>query len=307
MRVFVTGGTGLVGTRLVRKLQERGDQSVILSRRPAVAREKFGPDSNVVEGDPMKAGPWMDAVADCDAVINLAGENVFARRWGAAFKKLLRDSRVLTTQNVVEALKRRPVGSNGQPKVLVNASAIGYYGIHNEEELTEDSPPGKDFLAELCIEWEKAALEVLAAGVRCVTVRVGIVLDKTGGALAQMLTPFKLCVGGRVGNGRQYMSWIHHEDMVGVFLLPLANTQVTGPINGTAPEPVTNREFTRALGKALHRPTIFPMPRFMLRLLLGEVADVVATGQRVLPRRTLALGYSYKHPKIDAALIDVLK
>jgi uncharacterized protein (TIGR01777 family) len=249
----------------------------------------------------------MDAVADCDAVIHLAGENVFARRWNAAFKTLLRDSRIVSTRNVVEALKRKPLAGNGQPKVLVNASAIGYYGPLNDEELTEDSPPGKDFLAELCIEWERAALDVLSAGVRCVTVRVGIVLDKVGGALAQMLTPFKLCLGGRVATGRQFMSWIHHEDMVGVFLLPLDNQQATGPLNGTAPEPVTNREFTRALGKALHRPTIFPMPRFMLRLFFGEVADVVASGQRVLPRRTLTLGYSYKFPTIDGALADILK
>jgi uncharacterized protein (TIGR01777 family) len=307
MRVFVTGGTGLIGRRLVRRLLGRGDQPVVLTRRYAIARQMFGPDCGLVEGDPMQAqDEWMNAAADCDGAVNLAGENIFNRRWNAAFKQRLRDSRVKSSEHVAQALSRQPRRADGQPRVLVNASAIGFYGPHGDEELTEDSPAGDDFLAELCVAWEKAARAVESSGVRCALVRVGIVLDKEGGALAQMLTPFKLCLGGPVGNGRQYMSWIHHEDMTGVFLHALDNPAATGPLNGTAPAPVTNREFSKALGRALHRPAFMPLPRFALRLRFGKVADVLATGQRVLPRRTLSLGYTYRFSTIDAALNDIV-
>jgi uncharacterized protein (TIGR01777 family) len=306
MRVFVTGATGLIGTRVTRKLLDRGDTPVVLTRRPEAAREKFASPAEVVKGDPVQRGEWMDAVDSCDAVIHLAGENVFARRWGAEFKKLLRDSRIFSTRHVVEALKSKPLRDDGQPRVLINASAIGYYGPHDDEELTEDSPPGQDFLAQLCVDWEKEALSVLGAGVRCVTVRVGVVLDREGGALAKMLTPFKLFVGGKVAGGRQWMSWIHHEDMAGIFLHPLDNPGVTGALNGTAPNPVTNKTFSKALGRALHRPSIFPTPGFMLRLMLGEVASVVTTGQKVIPRRTLDSGYNYKFTDLDLALQDIV-
>jgi uncharacterized protein (TIGR01777 family) len=306
MRVFVTGGTGLIGTRLVRRLRERGDEAVVLTRRPAAARDRLGPGVEVVEGDPMQAGPWADAVGGCDAVIHLAGENVFARRWNEKFKTLLHDSRVRSTENVVRALAKNPRRAGGEPKALVNASAIGYYGPHGDEELTEDSPPGTDFLAGLCVNWERAAREANKDGIRVAVVRVGIVLDREGGALAKLLTPFKLFAGGPVGSGKQYMSWIHHADMVGLFLLALDNAQAAGPLNGTAPNPVTNKEFSKALGRALHRPSFVWTPRLALRAALGEVADVVATGQRVLPRVPLSLGYQYQFPSIDAALADVL-
>jgi uncharacterized protein (TIGR01777 family) len=303
MRVFVTGGTGLIGTRLVRQLLKRGDQTVVLTRRPDAAAKLFGPGCTVVHGDPTQAGAWMDAVAGCDAVVNLAGENVFGRRWNAEVKALLYESRVKGTQNVSEALRRQTAG---RPRTLVNASAIGYYGPHGDEELTEDSPPGDDFLARLCIDWEKAARAVEAAGVRCVTVRVGVVLDKEGGALAALLTPFKLGAGGPVGGGKQWMSWVHHEDMTGLFLVALDHSAAAGPLNGTAPGPVTNREFGRALGRALHRPAFLPMPGFALRMLVGEAAELVLTGQRVLPKRTQQLGYVFKYPAIDAALREIV-
>jgi uncharacterized protein len=305
MRVFVTGGTGLVGSRLVKGLRGRGDTPVVLTRRPEAAKQKFG-DGEVVEGDPMKAGPWQDAVDGCDAVVNLAGENIFAKRWNAAFKQMLVDSRLETTRNVVAALKRKPTRADGQPKVLVQASAIGYYGPHGDEELTEDTPPANDFMAALCYDWEKAARAVEEAGVRCAIIRIGIVLDKEGGALAELITPFKLFVGGPVAGGRQYMSWVHHEDLTGLLLLGLDNPEAKGPINGTAPNPVTNREFGKALGRALHRPSFMPAPGFGLRVLLGEVAQIVTTGQRVLPRRALGLGYAFTHPTIDEALKQIL-
>jgi len=305
MRVFVTGGTGLIGTRLVRRLRERGEV-LVLTRRPPAAHARFGETVEVVEGDPMQAGPWMDAVERCDAVINLAGENVFARRWRSKFKQLLRDSRLRGTENVVRALAKNPRRPDGEPKILVNASAIGYYGPHGDEELSEESPPGSDFLALLCVDWEKAALQARRDGVRVALVRVGIVLDREGGALAKMLTPFKLFVGGKVGSGRQWMSWIHHADMVGLFLLALDDSRANGPLNGTAPNPVTNKVFTKALGRALHRPTILPAPRLALRVVLGEVANVIATGQRVLPQVPLKLGYAFQFPSIDAALADIV-
>lgn len=307
MRVFITGGTGLIGARLIRRLKERQDSPVVLTRRLGAAREKLGQLCTLVEGDPMQAGDWMKHVGECDAVIHLAGENVFAKRWNESFKALLLDSRVRSTDNVVQAMAKDPRGPSGNPRILVNASAIGYYGPHGDEELTEDSPPGDDFLSRLCVDWEKAALAGERLGLRVAVVRVGIVLDPEGGALAKLLTPFKLGGGGRVGSGRQWMSWIHRDDMVGIFLAALDNATATGPINGTGPNPVTNYEFTKALGRALHRPTILPTPAFALRLLLGEGADIVTTGQRVLPRRAHALGYSFRFPTIDAALADLLK
>jgi uncharacterized protein (TIGR01777 family) len=306
MRVLVTGGTGLIGTRLIKRLIQRGDTVAVLTRRPAAARERLGQGSTIVEGDPMLPGAWVDAVADCDAVIHLAGENIFGKRWNGPFKELLYASRVKSTENVVATLARNPRTTNGQPKVLVNASAIGYYGPHGDEELNEDSPPGEDFLAQICRDWEKAARGAESLGVRVALVRVGVVLDKEGGALAQLLTPFKLGVGGPTGSGYQWLSWIHHADMVGLFLLALDNAAAVGPMNGTAPNPVTNKEFAKALGRTLNRPSFLPTPALALRVMLGEVAGLVTTGQRVLPRKALALGYAFRFPTIDAALTDIL-
>jgi uncharacterized protein (TIGR01777 family) len=244
-------------------------------------------------------------VGECDAVFHLAGENVLGKRWSAEFKKLLVDSRVQSTRNIAQALLRKPKTAAGEPKVLVNASAVGIYGPRGDEEITEEAPAGDDFLSRLCLDWEREAREVEPAGVRSVQVRVGVVLDKEGGALAKMLTPFKLFVGGPVGTGRQYMPWIHHEDMCGLFLLALDNPDCAGPLNGTAPNPVTNRDFSRALGKALGRPSFMKTPGFALRLVLGEAAHVVTTGQRVVPAKALALGYQFKYPTVESALAQL--
>jgi uncharacterized protein (TIGR01777 family) len=305
MRVFIAGGTGLVGTRLIGRLIGRGDEVVLLTRRADAARARFGPTVEVVEGDPMQPGPWMEHVAGCDGAINLVGEGIFGRRWNDEFKRLIRDSRVQSTANVARALSQAPA-ANDVRRVLVNASAIGIYGPHGDEEITEESPPGNDFLAEVCVAWEAAARTAEPSGARVALVRIGVVLDKSGGALAQLLTPFKLGAGGPVGSGRQWMSWIHHDDLAGILLLALDKPEATGPINGTAPQPVTNKQFGKALGRALHRPAFMPLPGFMLRLRLGGVADVVLTGQRVLPRRALALEYAFRFPEIDAALTDAV-
>lgn len=306
MRIFVTGGTGLVGHRLVRQLVQRGDTVVALTRRPDTARERLGSGVTIASGDPMQSGPWLDALAECDGVVNLAGENVFAKRWSSAFKELLRASRVQSTDDVVQGLARQPRRSSGEPKVLVNASAIGYYGPRGDELLDEASSPGDDFLAQLCMDWERAARAAESHGVRVAFVRIGLVLDKEGGALKQMLTPFKLGIGGPIGRGRQWVSWIHYADLVGLLLLALDNAAARGPINGTAPNPVTNRDYSKALGRALHRPAFLPTPAFALRLALGGVAGLATTGQRVLPRRAEALGYPYRFATIDAALADLL-
>lgn len=306
MRVFVTGGTGLVGKRLIERLFERDDEVVVLTRRFGHARQLFGPNVTLIEGDPMHGGDWMNAIVDCDAVVHLAGENIFARRWNADFKTLLRDSRILSTQFVVEALRRKPLRADGQPKVLVNASAIGFYGPRGDEELTEDSPPGSDFLANLCVEWEKAAQAVRSFGVRCAVVRVGVVLDKEGGALAKLLTPFKLCAGGPIASGQQWMSWIHHTDLTGLFLLALDRSDADGPIDGTAPNPLINSDFGKVLGRVLHRPSFVWTPGLALRVLIGEAATLVTTGQRVLPKRALGLGYSFQYPTLEAALAQIL-
>jgi uncharacterized protein len=307
MRVFVAGGTGLIGTRLVRRVLERQDSVVLLTRRPSAAQDRFGDGCKTFEGDPMQTGSWMDAIAECDAVINLVGEGIFNRRWNQEFKTLLRESRIKSTENVVKAIAKNPKTPSGNNKVLVNSSAIGYYGPRGEEELTENDPPGNDMMAQLCVDWEKAARGAEATGARVAIVRTGVVLDKEGGALPQMLKPFKtIGIGGPVGSGKQWVSWIHQADIVGIFLSALDRSEAAGPINGTAPNPVTNKELAKAQGRALHRPAFLPAPGFMLRLALGEVATVVTTGQRVLPKKAFGLGYAFEFPTIDSALADVL-
>jgi uncharacterized protein (TIGR01777 family) len=305
MRVFIAGGTGLVGSRLVRRLLERGDQVAVLTRRPEVARDKWRDTCSVVAGDPMQTGGWMSAVSDCDAVVNLVGEGVFNRRWRASFKELLRTSRIGSTTNIVAAMVRNPPGG-GTPRTLVNASAIGYYGPHADDELDENTPPGDDMLARLCVDWEKAAAAAAGRGIRTVIMRIGVVLDREGGALKQMLMPFKMFMGGPVGSGKQWVSWIHHDDLVGLILLGLDDPAVSGPMNGTAPGPVTNKGLAKALGRALHRPSFMPTPKLALRVMLGEVAGLVTTGQRVLPRKSLEYGYTFKFPEIAAALRDAI-
>jgi len=303
MRVLITGATGLVGSRLVKRLQERSDVPVALSRHRNIALATFGHGVEVVEGDPTVRGDWDQAIAGCDAVVNLAGENIFARRWNDEFKDRVRDSRVQATENVVAAIAR----ADHKPLVLVNASAIGYYGPRGDEEVTESTEAGSDFLATACVAWEAAALALAPTGVRTVIVRIGVVMSTEGGALAQMLTPFKLGVGGPVGNGRQWMAWIHIDDLVGLILFAIDNPELYGVVNATAPEPVTNREFSKALGHALGRPAIFPVPVFMLRLRFGQVAEVISTGARVLPRRALDAGYQFRFNRIDDALPHLLR
>jgi uncharacterized protein len=309
LRVFLTGGTGLIGRRIVDRLKARGDSPVIVSRRAETVRREPGWESlEVILGDPSFPGDWEDAVNGCDAVINLAGSNVFGARWSTKYKHQIRDSRVHSTEGVVRAIGR----ASAKPRVLVQGSATGYYGPHGDEELNETSPPGTDFLARVCVEWEAAASKAERLGVRVARIRTGVVLAKGEGALKVMTPVFKWLpggaapvgsAGGLIGRGKQWMPWIHLDDIVGLFLLGLDSHAASGPINGTAPNPVRNAEFSKALAMLVHRPMLpFGPPDALLRLVLGEVAEVVTRGQRVIPARAAELGYSFQHPDLLEAL-----
>jgi uncharacterized protein (TIGR01777 family) len=292
MRALVTGATGFIGRRLVSKL----DRPHVLTRNPDRAKEILGSSVVPFAWDATAGPPPADAFRGVDTVFHLAGENVGEKRWSKKRKAAIWDSRVTGTRNLVAGLK----ASNPKPKVLVSVSAIGFYGDRGDEVLEETAAPGSDFLADLCKTWESEARAAGEAGVRVVNPRFGVVLGK-GGALSKMLTPFKLGLGGRLGSGRQWMSWIHLDDVVGILLLA-ANGALSGPVNAVAPAPVTNREFTKSLGAALGRWTIFPMPGFMLRLVVGEFATVLLSSQRVIPRAASHAGYAFAHPDLLEAL-----
>lgn len=303
MRVFLTGGTGLVGTEIARQLLGRGEEPVILTRRSNPTSHPLGDSVEWVQGNPNEGGDWLQAVDGCDAAINLAGENLFSKRWSAQQKRRLYESRVNTTTNLVQAIEQ----ASHRPSVLVSTSAVGYYGSVPEGELTESSPPGDDFLAETSLAWEQSAQAAEGLGVRVILLRVGIVLSLEEGALAKMLTPFRLGVGGPLGNGKQWMSWIHIQDLARLFLWTRDNAEVRGPVNGTAPHPVRNKEFSQTLAKILHRPCLLPAPGVALRLALGEVADVILNGQKVLPQAALDHGFEFRFSDCEQALRDLLE
>lgn len=299
MRVFFTGGTGLIGSRLVRQLLERGDECVVLSR---AGRDPWGHERvRVVRGDPAVAGEWQAEVAACDAVVNLAGQRIVdpLHRWTEERKRLLWDSRVATTRRVVEAIR----SSQRAPAVLVSASAIGYYGDGGDRALDESAPHGDDFLADLSVAWEDAA-RAAEDVTRVVYARTGLVLDPSGGALGPLIPLFKLGLGGPWGPGTQWWSWIHVADEIGLLLFAL-DGDLAGPLNLTAPGPVTVKAFAAALGRALRRPAFIPQPAFALRLALGEMADALLASQRVVPHRALEAGYAFRHPGLDGALADL--
>lgn len=299
MKTLVTGATGFVGRELLSHLES----PVVLSRNADRATEslsEFNVTAHSWDATNEPAPP--EAFEGVDCVIHLAGEPVAEGRWTAAKKERLRESRVAGTRNLVETLAKL----EHKPKVLVSASAVGYYGSRDDELLDESSEPEDDFLAEICTSWEDEANKARELGIRVVTVRVGIVLGPGGGALSKMLTPFRLGAGGRLGNGHQYMPWVHLEDLVSMILFAAKNDEIDGPINGTAPNPVTNREFTKTLGRVLRRPTIFPMPGFMLRLVMGEFGTVLLTSQRAIPKVPLDAGFEFRFTELEPALRDIL-
>jgi len=299
MRVTITGATGRIGTQLVALLRERGDEVTVLSRSPGKASDAFGVEA--VGWQPESEPAPAAALAGRDGVVHLAGEDV-AQRWNDETKRRLLASRELGTRNLVAGLK----AAEPRPGVLVASSAVGYYGPRGDEPVTEDAPPGDDFLADVCVRWEREAAAAEALGLRVVRIRTGVVLDKDGGALEKMLPFFKLGAGGPVAGGRQYMPWIHVDDLVGLYVAALDGAEWSGPVNGTAPEPVTNATFSKALGQALHRPSFAPVPGIAVRALYGEMADIVVNGQRARPERTLALGYRFRHPELGEALKSAL-
>ena len=280
MRILITGSTGLVGSALVPDLESAGHSVTRLSH----------------------SQPW-PALEGFDAVVHLAGENIAAGRWTRARKALIRDSRVMLTQQLAEAVAKLA----HPPRVFVSASAVGFYGSRGDELLSEDSGPGNDFLATVCRDWESAAKPASDSGLRVANLRFGVILSASGGALAKMLLPFRLCVGGIIGGGRQCMSWVAMDDAIGAIYHTLTNDSLHGPVNVVAPQPVTNREFTKTLGRVLRRPTILPMPAFAARLAFGEMADaLLLASQRVEPVKLVSSGYAFKLPELEGALRHVL-
>ncbi|MBJ7518851.1 MAG: TIGR01777 family oxidoreductase [Solirubrobacteraceae bacterium] len=300
MKVTLTGATGRIGGTLVAALLERGDEVTVLTRSPEKAKQKLG-DVQAFAWDLKAQEAPAEALTGRDAVVHLAGEDV-GQRWNASVKREILESRELGTRNLVAGIAAAEV----KPPLLVSASASGYYGPRGDEPVDEKEPAGTDFLAEVCVAWEREAEKAAELGTRVIRVRTGIVLDPDGGALSKMLTPFKLGAGGPIAGGKQYMPWIALEDEVGLFLAAIDSSSFSGPINGSAPNPVTNKEFGTALGKALHRPAIAPTPGFAIKALYGEMSTIVINGVRMVPGRAPELGYEFRYTNLDDALAATL-
>jgi hypothetical protein len=307
MRVIITGGSGLIGTLLARSLIADGHEVIVLTRSPEKVTS-LPAGAKAVKYDARTAEGWAGYADGADAIVNLAGESIagysfFPKRWTDESKRRIRESRLNAGKAVTEAVKAAKI----KPRVVVQTSAIGYYGVTGDKILTEDDPPGGDFLAAICPAWEASTQEVEALGVRRPVFRGGIPFTTKGGALTRLLLPFKLFAGGWMGHGRQYLSWIHIDDYVAAIRFLIQNEKATGVYNLTAPNPITSRQFARIAGKVMKRPWFFPVPGFVLRLLFGEVSTVVLDGQRALPERLLKDGFAFQYPEPEAALRDILK
>jgi uncharacterized protein (TIGR01777 family) len=299
MKILITGGTGFVGTQLTSRFIQDGHDVTILSR--SAKRSGDVPRGvSYLQGDPTQKGPWQEAVKNHDAVINLAGASIFSK-WTEEHKKAIRESRVNTTQNIVEGIPSHPERSF----TLFSTSAVGYYGFCGDEELVEDSPPGNDFLAQIAKEWEAEALKAKEKGARVVITRFGIVLGEKGGALSQMIPLFKKYIGGPIGSGKQWFSWVHIKDLAEAFAFLIKHPEISGPVNVCSPNPVRNKDLAKALGKVLRRPSFMPAPGFMVKLVLGEFGSVILEGQRVIPRRLLESGFIFQYADINKALQSI--
>jgi uncharacterized protein len=305
-RIILTGATGLIGRKLYAALQQQGYEVTVFSRSPERARAALPGAADYVAWSPGPVGPWASALEGAYGVVHLAGaaisEGLIGPRWTDEYKAEILNSRVLGTRGLVEAIG----GLANKPAVFACASAVGYYGYRDATPLDERAPPGSDFVAEVCVAWENEAARVEEFGVRRVSVRTGLLLDPEAGVLPQIMLPFKLFTGGPVQPGTQYYSWIHPADEIALWLLALADERASGPLNATAPTPQTNREFSATLGKVLNSPSWLTVPEFSLRIALGEMADLVTKGQRVLPKKALELGYQFKFSELEAALRDLL-
>jgi uncharacterized protein (TIGR01777 family) len=299
MNITITGASGMIGRRLLKHLMNAGHTMTVLSRH---AGTNMPAGVKVQAWDAAKSAAPEESLRDADAVIHLAGEPV-AQRWSEDAKRRIRESRVTGTRNLVAAMAKLAK----KPAALVSSSAIGYYGSRGDQVLDEGAAPAQGFLADLCVEWEKEAKAAEALGVRVVCVRTGVVLDARGGALKKMLPPFKMGVGGKLGDGQHWMSWIHVEDLVSMFRFAMETATVGGPINGVSPNPVRNTDFTRQLAAAAHRPAIFPVPAFALRLLFGDMSTMLLDSQRVVPKAAESAGFRFRFPELAGALADALK
>jgi hypothetical protein len=303
VKIILTGGTGFVGKPLLDRLLQNGHQVVLLTRN-AQSVKTVGTGSLVTETwDGKTAGEWARHMADCDAVINLAGEPIAAKRWTSLQKEKIISSRIDAARAIVSAIAK----AGRKPSVLINASAIGYYGSVENDAVSEISPKGKGFLADTCERWEEAAKTAASFGIRVVILRLGVVLEKGGGALSKILPPFQIFAGGPLGSGRQWFSWIHREDVVGAILFALDNPALSGPVNVVAPEAVTMGEFCKTLGRVMHRPSWAPVPAFALKILLGEMSEMLLAGQHVVPAQLQKAGYVFHYPKLESALSAILK
>lgn len=328
-RVIVTGATGSIGRKLCARLEAKGYRVVVFSRDPERARRTMRNGSEFVAWEPSETGAWVSAIEGAYGVVHLAGANLFAKRWNEAYQREIMESRRIGTRGLVNAMR----AANDKPRVFVSSSAVGYYGPRDDTPLDEDASPGNDFLAEVVKAWEAEALKAEELGIRTVVVRTGVVLsgdargripipidlrgfslsrpgfvlDTESGALPLMALPFRLMIGGPIGSGKQWFPWVHIDDVVGIMLLALEDERVRGPINATAPEPLTNRDFSKTLGRVMNRPSWLPVPGFALKLLLGPVAEMLTAGQRVVPTKAQELGYKFKYPTAESALRNLLR
>ena len=299
MKVFMTGGTGFLGAALTERFIAEGHSVTILTR--SAENRDLRPGLTYCEGNPTQSGPWQKEVSGHDVVVNLAGASIF-RTWNEKNKKAIHSSRILSTRKLVDA-----ISMSSRKISLLNGSAVGYYGFRTDEEVDEKSPPGDDFLAKVVKDWEAEAVRAEEVGARVVFCRMGVILGRDGGALSKMVSVFKWGLGSPLGSGAQWFSWISLHDLVNIFLYLMEDQTITGPVNCTSPHPVTNRELTKALGKALHRPTVLPpVPAFIIRGVLGEFSNVLVRGQKVMPGKLLAKGFVFEFPEIEEAFVHLL-
>lgn len=302
MKIIVTGATGLIGSEICKKLLKRNYEVIVFTRNVESAKRKLPEVNSFIEWDYKNPEKWEKQINGKDVVIHLAGANIFGKRWNENYKKKILESRILSTKNLVNAIKKAFV----KPSVFISSSAVGYYGDCGNEILTEENPAGKDFLSSVCSAWEDEAAKVEESGIRGVSIRTGIVLSAEGGALKKMLLPFKFFIGGPIGNGKQWFPWIHIDDLINIYLYALDNSGIKGAVNASSTNPVTMNGFAKILGKVLRRPSIFPVPKSILKIVSGEAAEYIVMSQRVSVDKILNSGYRFRFEKLEDALRDLL-